>query len=78
MRPAVIDFSKAMERKLVVNDHKGGWDERHCSVGYLEDRLIQELGEYFKNRDVTELPDIANFCMMIYMRNTGRGDDYLK
>ena len=77
MRKGVEYFTEAMEAKLKENDHKGGWDAGMCSISFLEDRLIQEMGEYFTNRDINELADIANFCMMLYTRYTKHDIDYL-
>ncbi len=74
-RNAVLTFANAMEHTLRANDHKGGWSPDNCSEGYLEDKLEGEMGEYFaiKNKeragkDLDELVDIANFCMMLYHR----------
>ena len=71
VRPVLALFADEMEKVLKANDYKGGWDSSHCSCGFLEDRLIQELGEYFKSRDVKELCDIANFAMMLWSRRKG-------
>ncbi len=74
-------FAEDMERILKKNDHKGGWQT--CSKRYLQDRLIEEVGEYFgliakgiDSRDIVngkleqkELIDIANFCMMLWDRS---------
>lgn len=84
-RPAVQTFATAMEHRLRDNDHKGGWGVGQCSEEYLNDRLVEELGEYFaiKNdkrasQDLDELVDIANFAMMIYQRRLNTNDRYHK
>lgn len=43
LRPEVEAFAQAMERKLLANDHKGGWrcDDPHA----LLDRLHDEAAE---------------------------------
>jgi len=43
VRNEVARFAIRMERKLLENDHKGGWD--HCNFGYLFKRLEEELKE---------------------------------
>lgn len=78
--PEVISFAKAMDEVLCQNDHKGGWKD--CPREYLEARLIEEVGEYFrqiairidyrtnykklKPEDKKEIIDIANFAMMLW------------
>lgn len=72
-RASVERFSFLMEEVLRQNDYKGGWTE--SSIMYLEHRLVEEVGEYFKvayrsnigdRRMIKkELIDIANFCMML-------------
>jgi len=45
-----------MEKKLVENDHKGGWDE--CGNGYLKRRMRTELRELFAAVDaVVKCPE---------------------
>lgn len=68
LRPILLEFAEAMEGILRQNDYKGGWSADMCAIGYLEDRLVQEVGEYFGNRGIKELLDIANFAMMIWSR----------
>jgi NTP pyrophosphatase (non-canonical NTP hydrolase) len=72
LRPAVQRFAAEMERKLLENDHKGGW--RQCSTGYLLRRLATETKELraaIKARPndqvaiTREAADVANFCLMI-------------
>jgi len=43
IRPTVLKFAVAMERKLVENDHKGGWKD--CTNVYLFRRLKTETKE---------------------------------
>lgn len=42
-RPVLDWFSKQMEAKLVLNDHKGGWKD--CEIDWLIKRLQQETNE---------------------------------
>jgi len=70
MRPEVAWFAEQMEKKLLANDHKGGWDK--MSYEELKSRLIEETGEligalYSKDpkRIIDEATDVANFCMFI-------------
>lgn len=68
LRPILREFAEAMEAVLRKNDYKGGWSQDMCPMGYLEDRLVQEVGEYRKSKDAKELVDIANFAMMAWSR----------
>lgn len=70
LRPTVAKFATYMEHKLRLNDHKPNW--RTCSLGYLRQRLDQELAELndaLKCGDpravYDECADVANFAMMI-------------
>ena len=49
LRPEVLAFALAMERKLRANDHKGGWGG--CTTGYLRRRLRAEVRELMKAMD---------------------------
>lgn len=82
--PVVIAFAKAMDDVLTDNDHKGGWGD--CAIGYLQARLVEEMGEYFRSVAIStdyrgsygkakpinlkELIDIANFAMMLWDRES--------
>jgi len=75
VRKAVEDFAHAMEAKLSLNDHKGGWDKE--SVDWLFSRLQEEVEELriemsksnrFSSLILQECIDVANFAMMIYDR----------
>lgn len=72
VRPQVQWMAKAMEEKLLANDHKGGWES--CSFGYLVTRLLEEVSELvgavlfegageFSVR--SEAADVCNIAMMI-------------
>ena len=68
LRPTLRKFAEEMERTLRENDYKDGWSVDMCPVDYLQGRMIEEAGEWFKTRDAKELVDIANFAMMIWDR----------
>lgn len=69
LRPEVVRFAFEMERKLMENDHKGGW--RQCDDHWLILRLKQEVDELASavqsgSIDIhREAADVANFAMMI-------------
>ena len=76
IRPSVMQFAMAMERKLRKNDFKGGWE--HMSNFDLHTLLVKEMEELYiampgTNRKHTrdEAVDVANFAMMIF-DNEGR------
>jgi len=70
-------FAEAMEEVLKKNDHKGGWSSNECTIEYLQHRLVEEMGEYFRSLEMDvqpswrqkELLGIANFCMMLWDRS---------
>ena len=70
MRKEMALFIEAMEFKLKLNDHKGGWEE--VSIPHLLDKLrgeVQELEKAIKDEPgmniMFEAADVANFAMMI-------------
>lgn len=72
VRGDVAVFAAAMESKLKLNDHKGGWSD--CDKHWLMTRLYEEADELCDavNRGVGteiqgEAADVANFAMMIYV-----------
>ncbi len=82
VRKEVVEFSKAMEKILRENDHKGGWQDE--DLDYLIDGIkteYRELCKYWKQKNypnhnemsmitklrlMGECTDIANFAMMVY------------
>lgn len=74
IRPEVMKFAEAMERKLRKNDHKGGWNT--SEFWYLSTRLEEERRELDRaiiravrsnkwKAVIGEAVDVANFAMMI-------------
>lgn len=71
IRVPVLRFALEMERKLKLNDHKGGWED--CPNDYLLKRIDEELVELktvveskkSRRRVINECADVANFAMMI-------------
>lgn len=84
LRPEVLAFAHAMERKLRANDHKGGWQNE--SFTYLLRRLRREVDELSVlppkeewNNILDEAADVGNFAMMIadvcgVLRARGKGE----
>ncbi len=74
-------FVDVMAKKLEANSHKLDWRCEECSMGFLEDRLRDELLELENATTpaeiVEECADIANFAMMIADKARGQkqGDD---
>jgi len=70
LRPEVLWFAEHMERRLRVNDHKGGWHD--CGTPRLMHRLFDEVCELHAatySNDfagmIQEAADAANFAMMV-------------
>jgi len=53
MRPALKRFAELMEKVLVANDHKGGWDK--CTLDFLGNKLKEEFDEVWKLLKAAEL-----------------------
>lgn len=71
VRSEVVEFSEAMERKLLMNDWKEPWQK--MPVDDLYDRLEDEFHELGASMDKPddakeELLDIASFAMMLWHR----------
>ena len=73
LRPEVEAFAVAMEKKLRLNDHKGGW--HNLGIDDLVRRLMEEVNELIfaikfqgPNEITSECCDIGNFAMMIQER----------
>jgi hypothetical protein len=45
LRQTLVDFANEMERILQKHDYKSSWDA--CDLDYLQDKLIEEIMEYF-------------------------------
>ena len=76
IRPSVMQFAMAMERKLRANDHKGGWEHMsvhdvyhslNCEMMELRDAIRAGIAKEIRD----EAADVANFAMMIF-DNEGR------
>ncbi len=66
------NFIAGMKRKLVINSKKGNsW--RTCDINFLKGKLFEELGEYIKENNHLELFDVANMCLMLYLRGEKNG-----
>jgi hypothetical protein len=67
----VMQFSIVMEKKLIKNSHKSGWQS--LSRKQILRRIEQEVGELRTAIDmgskvaiIDECADVANFCMMMH------------
>ena len=70
VRPEVMTFTKDMEAKLRVNDHKDGWaDIGLTKLFVLLNGETEELEEALQDNDarniIDECADVANYAMMI-------------
>ena len=79
LRPEVLTFAEAMEKKLKYNDDKGGW--QWMSLGEIAERIDDELEELTYALDngkrgsaADEAVDVANFCMMFFDNALRRED----
>lgn len=74
VRPEVIKFAIAMEKRLRINDYKGSW--HYEKPPYFVNKIIihsaQLSNDVFYNvlDDVTiDCINIANYCMMLYVNS---------
>jgi len=75
VRPVLASFVQAMETKLKLNDHKGGWDKLPIDVLFM--RASENLHTLshtlqFGNHDeaIAHCADVANYVMMIFDKVT--------
>ena len=62
-------FMMAMEKKLQEKDKDYGerlWVD--CPIEILENHLLAEIQEWLKDKNKSELVDIANLCAMLHTR----------
>lgn len=71
-RSEIQEFAEAMELMMRFHDPKKGDSWRHCLIGFLESKLLEEVNEYMESKETSELLDVANICMMLYMRRKTR------
>ena len=66
-------FIDAMKLKLDLNQEEKGDFWATCDIEFLEDKLLEEIGEYLDEsrhgKKSQELVDVANICMMLYHRH---------
>ena len=75
-RQAVIDFTAAMEEKLIAHDDgKDGWMNNNTTVRFLKDQLNKKhiifnlaFDDCDRNVLKNECVNIANYAMMIFNR----------
>ena len=68
LRNAVRMFAEEMERTMQKHDPVKGDTWKTCPIEFLEEKLMDEIGEYSLSDDADELAGIANICMMLYHR----------
>lgn len=71
LRPELLAFAVAMEKKLRKNDHKTGWHdqplEAHVKFLLLELEEFKVALEFLKTKDARgETIDIANFALILW------------
>lgn len=57
LRKILLDFSRNMEIVLQKNDYKGTWKD--CDLCYLENKLIEEIAEYFLARQKLHVNSVS-------------------
>ena len=77
MRDGIKIFAEAMEKKMAEKDYHKGDSWKQCPEQVLRLGLSGEIDEWRQlklhdpknhNKEVVELVDIANFCMMLWNR----------
>lgn len=72
IREAVQLFSEEMEKKLMDNEHKGGWGR--CSQEYLLQNLRLQLELWDESHNPKHLLNIANYAMMLWHKKNRTGN----
>ena len=65
MREELKIFAEKMEKILKENDYKGGWKD--SSEDYLQEKLLEEVAEYFQASKCSPLQAISNFADSLIM-----------
>lgn len=72
-RNEIRTFAEGMEKMMKFHDDEKGDSWKRSPIVFLENCLSEELKEYQLSGEVSELFDIANFCMMLHHHKT-KGD----
>jgi hypothetical protein len=79
---ALKEFTEAMKLTLDEHQNKKGDSWNCCDLRFLENKLIEEINEYHEEKKplakAEELVDIANICMMLYIRHIDIWSDKVK
>lgn len=70
IRPEIMKFAEHMEVIMRVHDDKKGDSWKTMRIIDLKNMMAKEWLEYTRFEHETELIDIANFCMMIWHRES--------
>lgn len=68
MRDEIKTFAEQMEWVMSENDISKGDSWKTCDLKFLEEKLKEEITEYFEDGITHELIDIANMAMMLWNR----------
>lgn len=76
VRPILQKMALKAEQKMALHDPHKGDSWKQCEIEFLEDKLREEVKEYFDTSAhirtrAMELPDIVNICAMLYARHYG-------
>ena len=71
IRPEIVHFARAMERKMKANEHKNGW--RDVTPDYALKKFMREVVELIMahgqaaphDEVMSEIADCANYLMML-------------
>lgn len=68
MNKDVEIFASFMDSVLNRNQKEKGDSWKTISIDDLDMKLQEEISEYNQSKDKSELVDIANVCMMLFLR----------
>jgi len=68
IRPELTEFAIAMEMVLRKHDNKKKDTWKKIPEENLRLMLMTEVYEFIDSKDKNELIDVANICMMLFMR----------
>ncbi len=77
----VFAFAKIMAEMLKAKQRLGryGWrDEKICPISGLDIMLVEQMQKYLDTKGRKHLVHLANFCMMLYFRQSNRKERILE
>lgn len=74
IRPEILEFAKAMEKKMRVYDDQKGDMWKRIHPDYLMIELKANFDKTYQETEPLDFADIGNYCMFLFHRYTEKRD----